>query len=58
MRIPPTFVIFRVTAVTITILVLLLTAAGLSGRGPLDGLSGVTHHMESWLRLNTGVGAQ
>src|SRR5262252_8887750 len=54
MRIPLTFVIFRVTATTITVLVLLAVVLGLTGRGPLDALSGVTHHAAGWLRVNTG----
>jgi hypothetical protein len=58
MKMPPTYVIFRGAAVTITVLVLLLLGLGLSGRGPLDGLSGVTSHAASWLRVNTGAGNQ
>jgi hypothetical protein len=58
MRIPLTFVIFRVTAVIITVLLLLLAGAGLSGRGPLDGLGAVTHHVADWLRINTGMGTR
>jgi hypothetical protein len=54
MKMPPTFVIFRGAAATITVLVLLLLGLGLSGRGPLDGLGGVTSHAASWLRVNTG----
>jgi hypothetical protein len=54
MRTPPTFVIFRVTAVTITVLVLLLFGMGLGGLGPLDGLGVVTSHALSWLHINTG----
>jgi hypothetical protein len=55
MRTPPTFVLFRVTAVTITVLVLLLFGTGLGGLGPLDGLSAVTSHALNWLQINTGV---
>lgn len=55
MRIPLTFVIFRLIAVTVTVLVLLVAGMGLSGRGPLDALGGVTHHAADWLRINTGV---
>lgn len=56
MRTPPTFVIFRVTATTLTVLVLVLFALGLGGRGPLAGLGAVTSHAVNWLHVNTGVG--
>jgi hypothetical protein len=58
MKTPPTFAVFRVAAVTITVLLLLFLGLGLTGRGPLDGLGGVTSHAANWLRVNTGVGAQ
>lgn len=58
MRTPPTFVMYRASAVTITVLILVLAGLGLSGRGPLGGLHTVTTHTVSWLRLNTGVGTR
>jgi hypothetical protein len=58
MKTPPTFVVFRVTAVTITVLVLLLLGLGLSGRGPLDGLGRITGHASTWLRVNAEVSAR
>jgi len=56
MKIPVTFVIFRVAVVTITVLLLLVLGLGLSGRGPLGGLGGVTSHATGWLRTNTQAG--
>jgi hypothetical protein len=58
MRIPPSFVIFRVATPTITLLILLLVGMGLSGRGPLSGLGGITSHAASWLRVTMGAGGQ
>ena len=55
MRIPLTYVIFRVTAVAVTALVLLLLGTGLGGHGPLGGLGGFTSDAISWLHTNTGV---
>ena len=55
MRTPPTYVICRAAAVTLTVLVLLLLAMGLAGRGPLHSLSGLTNHAAGWLRGNSGV---
>jgi hypothetical protein len=49
---------YRASAVTITVLILVLAGLGLSGRGPLGGLHTVTTHTVSWLRLNTGVGTR
>jgi hypothetical protein len=56
MKIPLTFVIFRIAAVTITVLLLLFFGLGLSGRGPLGGLGGITSHSTGWLRTNTQAG--
>ena len=55
MRTPPTYVICRAAAVIITVLVLLLLGLGLGGRGPLDGLSGLTSHATGWLQGNSAV---
>jgi|GEM_PF-2834579 hypothetical protein len=55
MRIPLTFVIFRVAAVCLTVLVLALFGLGMASRGPLDGLGSVTSQAISWLHDNTGV---
>jgi|HubBroStandDraft_2_1064218.scaffolds.fasta_scaffold3817287_1 hypothetical protein len=55
MRIPLTFVGFRLVAIIVTVLALLVVGMGLSGRGPLDALGGVTQHVADWLRINTGV---
>lgn len=57
-KIPPTFVIFRVTAAAVTVLVLLLTGWGMGGHGPLASLHVVTSQTMNWLRLNTGVGVR
>jgi hypothetical protein len=38
MKTPPQFVIFRVVAATITVLILATFGLGLAGQGPLDGL--------------------
>ena len=38
------------------VLLLLLFGLGLSGRGPLGGLGGVTSHATGWLRTNTQAG--
>jgi hypothetical protein len=55
MKTPPTFVIFRATAVAITFLALLLFVLGLARLGPASSLGGLTEHATSWLRVNTGV---
>jgi len=56
MRIPLTFVVFRLVAVIATVLVLLVLAMGLTGRGPLHVLGGATSYVVNWVRVNTGVG--
>jgi hypothetical protein len=55
MNTPPTFIIFRITSATITVLALLLVGVGLSGRGPAGGLGALTTHLTGWLRDNTGA---
>lgn len=56
MTIPRTFVLFRITAATITVLVLVLVGYGMAGHGLFHGLGGITGHAVSWLRVNTGIG--
>jgi len=56
MRIPPTFIVFRAAAATITLLVLLLFGLGLARLGPASGLGAFAEHATGWLRVNTGVG--
>jgi hypothetical protein len=55
MKTPPTYVAFRLVAVTLTVLVLLVFGLGLGGLGPLEGLGVVAKHAVSWLHANTGV---
>jgi hypothetical protein len=55
MSTPRTFVIHRVTAVTLTVAVLVLLALGLGGLGPLDSLGGLTQHALAWFQNNTEV---
>jgi hypothetical protein len=55
MKTPPTYAAFRVAAVAVTVLVLLLFGLGLRGLGPLHSLGPVASSMVSWLRVNTGV---
>lgn len=57
MRTPLTFVAFRVAAVTITAVILLLFSLGLGGLGPLHALGGVTSQAVSWLH-GTGEGVR
>lgn len=54
----PTFILFRVTAAVITVLLLLLAGLGAAGRGPLDGLGTVYSHAVNWLRAIPGEGTQ
>ena len=58
MKTPPTFVIFRAAAATITLLVVLLFGLGLARLGPASSLGGLAEHATTWLRVNTGVGTQ
>jgi hypothetical protein len=55
MRIPITFVLFRLTTGLLTILILAAFGLGLSGRGPAAGLHGWTISGQNWLHINTGV---
>jgi hypothetical protein len=55
MNIPVTFVLFRVTAAVLTLLVVVAFVLGLSGHGPLDGIHAWTTATENWLHINTGV---
>ncbi len=59
-KIPPTYVIFRVTAVVICVLGLLVFGLGVAGHGPLGQLSGATSEASRWLHLhgNPGVNHQ
>ncbi len=56
MTTPPTFVVFRASAATITLLALLLFGLGLARLGPASSLGGLAEHATTWLRINTGVG--
>ena len=58
MKTPPTFVIFRAAAAAITFLIVLLFGLGLARLGPASSLGGLAEHATTWLRVNTGVGAQ
>jgi hypothetical protein len=58
MKTPPTYAVFRITAVSITVLILLLFGLGLSRRGPFDSLGGLTSHAIYWLHINMGVHAR
>lgn len=42
MKTPPHFIVYRLAAVTITLLILLTVGLGVAGRGPLGGLGGRT----------------
>jgi hypothetical protein len=53
--IPPTFVIFRFVAVTITLVLLLALGFGLRGHGPLHGLVSYGNSALDWLDASTGV---
>jgi len=53
--IPPTFVMFRLVAVTVTLVLLLSLGFGLRGHGPLHGLVGYGNSALNWLDANTGV---
>lgn len=55
MSIPPTFVIFRLVAVTVTLVLLLSLGFGLRGHGPFRGLVGYGNSALDWLHANTGV---
>ena len=55
MSIPPTYVIFRVVTITLTVLLLLAAGLGLAGHGPFSALAGARNSTLSWLRVNTGV---
>jgi hypothetical protein len=52
---PPTYIAYRVTAVTIMVLVVLLFWMGLRGHGPLHSLGPITSNLVGWVRVNTGV---
>jgi hypothetical protein len=55
MKTPPTYAVFRIVALTITVLVLLLFGLGLSSRGPAASLGGLTGHAIHWLHISLGV---
>lgn len=50
MKTPPQFVIFRLAAATITVLLLLTAGLGLASRGPLGGLGMQTTRVVNLVR--------
>ncbi len=55
MNIPVTFVLFRITAAALSLIIVVAFGLGLSGHGPLDGIHSWTTAAENWLHVNTGV---
>jgi hypothetical protein len=55
MTIPITYVLSRVTAAVVSVLIITAFGLGLSGRGPLTAVHSWTHGFEDWLYLYTGV---
>lgn len=55
MRMPATYVVFRLATIALTVAVLLLAGLGLSSHGPLSSLGALTDHVISWVYRSTGV---